>query len=89
MPGFFSSLLLLLGPSRSAAEDPQGCLVSSLCRDQTPRTPPDDAWPFESAQNVAFHLPRYIKRRLHSALGYLSPNRFEEEQARKPVRSAA
>ena len=48
---------------------------------------------FESAEDVACHLPRFIdsynERRLHSALGYLSPNRFEEEQSRKPVKSAA
>ncbi len=45
------------------------------------------------AEDVAEHLPRFIdsynQRRLHSALGYLSPNRFEEEQTRKPVKSAA
>ena len=37
--------------------------------------------------------PRFIgsynERRLHSALGYMIPNRFEEEQPRKPVKSAA
>ena len=48
---------------------------------------------FESAEDVAEHLPRFIdsynERRLHSALGYLSPNRFEEEQSRKPVKTAA
>ena len=60
---------------------------------------------FESAEDVAGHLPRFIDsynarrlprfidsynaRRLHSALGYLNPNRFEEEQPRKPVKSAA
>ena len=48
---------------------------------------------FESAEDVAEHLPRFIdsynERRLHSALGYLSPNRFEEEQPRKPVKVAA
>ena len=48
---------------------------------------------FESAEDVACHLPRFIdscnERRLHSALSYLSPNRVEEEQPRKPVKSAA
>ena len=48
---------------------------------------------FESEEDVACYLPRYIDsyngRRLHSALGYLSPNRFEEEQPRKRVKSAA
>ena len=48
---------------------------------------------FESAEDVACYLPRFIdgynERRLHSALDYLSPNRFEEEQPRKPVKSAA
>ena len=48
---------------------------------------------FESAEDVACHLPRFIDsynaRRLHSALDYLSPNRFEEEQPRKPIKSAA
>ena len=48
---------------------------------------------FESAEDVAEHLPRFIdsynERRLHSALGYLSPNRFEEKQPRTPVKTAA
>ena len=48
---------------------------------------------FESAEDVARHLLRFIdsynERRLRSALDYLSPNRFEEEQPRKPVKSAA
>ena len=48
---------------------------------------------FESADEVAEHLPRffdsYNERRLHSALGYLSPNRFEENHSRTPVKSAA
>ncbi len=48
---------------------------------------------FESAEDVAEDLPRFIDsyndRRLHSTLGYLSPNRFEEEQSRTPVEDAA
>ena len=48
---------------------------------------------FESAEDVAEHLPRFIDsyndRRLRSALGYPSPNRFEEEQPRIPVKDAA
>ena len=48
---------------------------------------------FESEEDVAVHLPRFIdsynERRPHSALGYLSPNRYEEEQPRKPVKVVA
>ena len=48
----------------------------------------EDVYPmgFETDYNVAQHLPRFIdsydERRLHFALEYLSPNRFEKEQAR-------
>jgi putative transposase len=48
---------------------------------------------FETFDDVAEQLPRYIdkynERRLHSALGYRSPARFEEENAPPPVKSAA
>ena len=50
-------------------------------------------WVDKYEAGVAEHLPRFIdscnERRLHSALGDLSPKRFEEEQPRKPVKSAA
>jgi putative transposase len=48
---------------------------------------------FETHQDVAEQLPRFIEkynaRRLHSALGYRSPDQFEEENALPPVKTAA
>ena len=70
-----------------------GCVIRRRQNLQTPGCSIVYPLEFETVEDVAEQLPDFIEkynaRRLHSSLGYLSPEQYKKQHARPPVKNAA